>query len=523
MVLDIAVAPGPAPLVEYRAVTKRFGAVIANREVSFAVRRGEVLALVGENGAGKSTVVNVLSGLLRPDAGDVAIDGRTRSFASPANAASAGIGVVHQHFTLVPTLSGLDNVALSLPELGLGRLGREGLRERIRVVADRLGFTVELDRPVGTIDVAAQQRIEIVKALMRDVRLLLLDEPTAVLGPDDKVHLFRTVDRLSDEGVAVLFITHKLEDVVAVANRVVVLRNGAVVADAEASGLTPADIVRHMVGAGDAAAAEAIARGTPVAAHERGAAVCRISGLTLKRANGSLAVSGVDFQIHAGEIVAVAGVDGNGQSELVRCLAGIDRPAAGLVECLGERSDGAGWRPARLRRRGLAHVPEDRRRTGIVAGMTLARNYLLGHLADPALHRFGLIREATLERTVAARLAAFDVRSRGPAERMETLSGGNQQKVVLARELDGELKFLLAAHPSRGLDVKTIRFVHCLLDDCRRAGKAVLLLSSDLDEILALADRVVVFAGGRSVGPAVTAEVGRQGIGGWIAGREDAA
>ncbi|MBL8582085.1 MAG: ATP-binding cassette domain-containing protein, partial [Rhizobiaceae bacterium] len=254
-----------------------------------------------------------------------------------------------------------------------------------------------------------------------------------------------------------------------------------------------------------------------------GAVVCSVREVALKRANGSTAVSGVSLDLRAGEIVAVAGVDGNGQSEFVRTLAGMARPGAGVIECLGARSDAPGWTAAALREKGVAHVPEDRRRAGIVGGMSLSRNYFLRHMTSAAFVRLGLLREQRLRETVASRLSEFQVKSTGPLDLMERLSGGNQQKVVLAREMDGEPRLVLAAHPSRGLDIKTIRFVHQLLMQARDAGKTVLLLSSDLDEIMQLADRIVVFAGGRMFGPAARGEVGRDEIGAWIAGHAGAA
>jgi simple sugar transport system ATP-binding protein len=513
-------------LVTLEGVTKRFGAGVANRAVDLAVRPGEVLALVGENGAGKSTIVNMLSGLLLPDEGRILVDGEPVRLTSPALSVAAGIGVVHQHFTLVPTLSGLDNIALAMPELGLGRLSRKALGVAVDAAAKTLGLTFDATTRVEGLDVAQQQRIEIIKALIHKVRLLILDEPTAVLGPDDKAHLFATIRRLKAEGTAVILITHKLEDIFAVADRAVVLRNGAVVANSATAELTSDDVVLHMVGSGDRMQARAIVagddrvRGTSVARPE---IVCSIADLTLRRTNGSVAVSGLTLDLHGGEIVAVAGVDGNGQSELMRVVAGMDMPDGGTVECLGRSSAGSGWTATKLRRAGVAHIPEDRRRSGIVGEMSLARNYLLRHSERPSLVRRGLLRDGALQRLVGERMSMFDVRARNPDERIDRLSGGNQQKFVLARELDGEPRLILAAHPSRGLDIKTIRFVHRLLEDARDAGKSVLLVSSDLDEILQLADRIVVFAGGRVFGPARRDAIGRDEIGAWIAGHASAA
>ncbi|MEJ8572777.1 ABC transporter ATP-binding protein [Microbaculum marinum] len=518
----------PAPLVALRGVTKRFGEVVANNTVDIEIGRGEVVALVGENGAGKSTIVNMLSGVFPPDEGRIEIDGAAARFTSPGDAVAAGIGVVHQHYMLVPTLSALDNLALQASEIGLGRIDRAALGRRAGEVAERLGFSFERNQRIDSLDVAHQQRIEIIKALMHDVRLLVLDEPTAVLGAEDKARLFETIRELRSRGVSVVLITHKLDDVFAVADRAVILRNGAVAAMLAVEGLAPEIVVRHMVGSGDAPAVAGLAAPQgdddgPIAVPEEHAAqvVCRVRDVTLHRPNGSVAVAGLSFDLRAGEIVAVAGVDGNGQGEFVRCMAGMERPAAGTIECFGLTSDRRDWTAARLRRHGVSHIPEDRRRSGIVADMSLAKNYLLSHLDRSDFSRFGLLRNRRLSEVVADRLVRYGVRARGSGDRMGNLSGGNQQKVVLARELDGDPHLILAAHPSRGLDLKTIDFVHTVLGEARAAGKAVLLLSSDIDEILALADRIVVFASGRSFGPARREDVDRRTIGGWIAGHAD--
>jgi simple sugar transport system ATP-binding protein len=508
--------------VTLRGITKRFGSVVANQSVDLQVQSGEVLALVGENGAGKSTIVNMLSGMFTPDEGQILIGGEAVRLRSPLIAVQAGIGTVHQHYMLVPTLSALDNVALQQSELGLGHLDRKALAARVSRVAADLGFTLDLDSRIDSLDVAQQQRIEIVKSMMHDVRLLILDEPTAVLGADDKRHLFEVIARLKGQGTAVILITHKLEDVFAIADRAVILRGGRVVATSDVADLTATTIVGHMVGTADNDKAEAIAKG----AHRRGVAsteqkpLCTVRDLTLARANGSVAISGLNFDLNAGEILALAGVDGNGQSELVGCLAGMLRPAGGTVACLGERSDGRRWTPGRLRALGVRHVPEDRRRYAIVGQMNLMRNYMLGKQERPWLFRWGLLRARRLRKAVVQRLAEYQVVAPGPDALMQNLSGGNQQKTVLARELDAGTKILLAGHPSRGLDIKTIRFVHGVLEEARSAGTAILLQSSDIDEIVAVADRVIVFSGGRVFGPAACASVSRSQLGSWIAGHE---
>lgn len=513
---------GKDAFVTLRGITKRFGSVVANQAVDLQVHSGEVLALVGENGAGKSTIVNMLSGLFMPDEGQILIEDEIVRLRSPSMAVQTGIGTVHQHYMLVPTLSALDNVALQQSDLGLGRLDRAALAARVSQVASDLGFALDLDSRIDSLDVAQQQRIEIVKSMMHDVRLLILDEPTAVLGADDKRHLFEVIARLKGQGTAVILITHKLEDVFAIADRAVILRGGRVVATSAVADLTAAAIVGHMVGTADSVTAETIANG----AHRRGVAateqrvLCSVRDVTLARANGSVAISGLNFDLNAGEILALAGVDGNGQSELVSCLAGIVRPAAGTVECFGERSDGRHWTAARLRMLGVRHVPEDRRRYAIVGQMDLIRNYLLGKQDRLGFFNWGLIRARRLRETVVERLAEYQVVAPGPDALMNNLSGGNQQKTVLARELDADTRILLAGHPSRGLDIKTIRFVHGVLEDARSAGMSILLQSSDIDEIMAVADRVVVFSGGRVFGPAACASVNRSQLGSWIAGHE---
>ena len=513
------------PLIALRGVTKRFGPIVANRDVSFAVNGGEVLALVGENGAGKSTVVNLLSGLYRPDAGTIALGGEILSFASPADAVGRGIGVVHQHYTLIPALTVLDNIALAMPELGGGRIDRKALAVRVDELAADLGFELRLAARTDTLDVANQQRVEIVKALIRKVRVLLLDEPTAVLGPRDKERLFAMVRRLKSHGVAVLLVTHKLEDIDAVADRVVVLRAGAVVADEPAATLSHAAIVELMIGSRDPTLAAELERpvGDIEVASAAGDEVGRLVEVTLRRPNGSLAVEGLNAALRASEILAVAGVDGNGQAELVRCLAGVDSPASGSVEVLGLQPSGSHRLTAdRVRQAGLAHIPDDRRHNAIIERLDLADNFLLGNTHDARFWRRGMVRYRPLVDEVKRWIAAFDIRTTGPRQRMAALSGGNQQKFVVARELAHQPRLLIAAHPSRGLDIRTVHFVHEQLRRERERGAAILLVSGDLDEVLSLADRILVLAAGRAFGPFDRGAVSLSEIGAFMAGRTPA-
>jgi general nucleoside transport system ATP-binding protein len=486
-----------APVVSLRGVTRRFGSLTALDGLDLDLSAGEVVALLGENGAGKSTVVNILSGALRPDSGTLALDGRPVTLRAPAEALAAGIGTVHQHFMLIPAFTVVENVILGDPRTPRGRLDLRAAAARVAAIAEDLGLRLDPFATVGSLDVAAQQRVEIVKALWREVRVLLLDEPTAVLARADAQRLFAVVERLKARGVAVLLITHKLDDVFRAADRVVILRKGLVVGRHRTADVDPPALIGMMVGAAipepDRADLRPAASASPVV---------RVEGVDLRRANGSLAASDVSFEARPGEILAIAGVEGNGQGELVRCLAGLEHPARGRIECLGLRSDRPRhWTPRALRRAGLAHVPEDRRRDGIVGSAPLTDNHLLSHSFRRPFARFGLIRRTPALAAVRAAIARFAVRTPGDRAPIAALSGGNQQKLVLAREFAASPKVLLAAQPTRGLDILTTAFVRDLLLQERQRGAAVILASADLTEIWDLADRILVLGGGRGHGP----------------------
>jgi simple sugar transport system ATP-binding protein len=489
--------------------------------VSFSINRGEVLVMVGENGAGKSTIVNLLSGRLLPDRGRILFGRKEISLESPARAVERGIGVVHQHYALVPTLNALDNIALAMPELGHGRIDRKRLAVRVRQLADELGFTIDLTSNIHTLDVAEQQRVEIVKALVRSVGVLLLDEPTAVLGPEDKQRLFAMIRQLRSSGVAIVLITHKLQDIAAVADRVVILRGGEVVGQGPASSFDHAAIVELMVGSRDPKLAAEVEGEATIATDvpASGSEVFRMRDLTLRRPDGSVAVAGLNAALSHGEILAIAGVDGNGQAELVRCLTGAETPAEGSVEVLGLGSVHAhGVSVDSLRLAGLAHIPADRRRAGIVERLDLADNFLLGNTHDQRFWRWGIVRYRPLVETVQHWIKAFDIRTVGPRQRIGALSGGNQQKFVVARELAHVPKLLIAAHPTRGLDVRTTQFVHDRLRQERQRGAAILLVSGDLDEVLGLADRILILSNGQAFGPLRRPETSPREIGALIAG-----
>lgn len=523
-----------SPLLELRGLTKRYGEVLAVAPLDLRLAAGEVLALVGENGAGKSTIVNMVGGMTRPSGGAIRLGGREVRLDSPRTARDAGIGLVHQHYALVPGFTVAETLALG--ESGAWPLDRKALRERVERISGDLGVVIDPDARIGSLDVAGQQRVEILRALSTDVRLLVLDEPTAVLTPEDAMRLFAMVARLRKRGIAVLLVTHKLADVFRVCDRAAVLHTGRLVADRLVDALDEERLVSLII-TGEERSQEAaqVARavtadyggrtGWPATAAAASApkapAVLSARDLVLRRANGSLAVEGVSFDLHPGEILAVAGVDGNGQPELMQCLAGLGFPAGGHVETAGlDSRQVKRWTPAALRRAKVAHVPDDRRRQGIAGTLPLAENFVLSHLAGRRFRRGPLLDRARARAETERAIADYDIRTTGPDQSIGRLSGGNQQKLVLARELFGEPRVLLAAHPSRGLDVRTIAAVQERLRAARDRGAAVLLVSADMGEILRLADRVMVFAGGRCRGPVAVAEMNAARIGSWMTGRE---
>lgn len=518
------------PVLALSGLTRRYGEVVAVDNLSLTLRRGEVVALLGENGAGKSTVVNMVSGMTQPDAGTIALRGRPCRLPSARAALEAGIGVVHQHYALVGSFTVAESLALG--EVS-GRLDRAALAARVSAVATEAGLSIDPDAMIGSLDVAGQQRVEILKALARDIDLLVLDEPAAVLTPEDAERLFAMVKRLRDRGVAILLITHRLADVFSICDRAAVMYRGRLVADRPVAGLTAGELVSLMIaGQSGASAAAALAQTAtgdlsadgqpevhPQSHAPAGPMVMRVQDVGLRRANGSVAVSGISFNLHAGEILAVAGVDGNGQAELVRCMAGMDRPFAGLILLDDARSDmPRTWTPAQLRKLGVAHVPDDRRRHAIAPGLGLLDNFLVSHVPVGRFLRRGLVQYRSARAQTETAIASYGIRSTGPDQPIGRLSGGNQQKLVLARELSAEPRVILAAHPSRGLDIRTIAFVQDRLRAERDRGAAILLVSADMGEIRGLADRVIVFASGKARGPVALPQTSEAELGAWMAG-----
>jgi simple sugar transport system ATP-binding protein len=481
---------GVAPVLELRGITKRFGAVVANDGVDLDLRPGEIHALLGENGAGKSTLMSVLYGHVRPDEGTVLVDGEPVELRSPHDAIARGIGMVHQHFMQVPVMTVAENVVLGAePRRGPLR-DRAATRRIVTELAERHGLAVDPDAAMEDVTVGMQQRAEVLRALYRGARILVLDEPTAVLTVQEAEELMAILRRLREGGTSIVLISHKLREVLGVADRVTVIRHGRRVATLDAADATAPELARMMVGR-DLPAAVA------KAPREPGEAALDVRGLRVRDDRGLLAVDDVDLTVRAGEIVALAGVDGNGQRELVQAICGLRPPEAGTVHVEGTDITGTGVTGATDA--GLGHIPEDRRRDGLVLDFTIAENLALRRLRSPAVSHRGLLRRRRMRDDATALIAEFDVRGGGPATPARALSGGNQQKVSIARELACDPRVLVAAQPTRGLDVGAIDAVHRRLVAERDAGRAVLLVSLDLDEVRALADRVLVIYAGRIV------------------------
>jgi general nucleoside transport system ATP-binding protein len=483
--------PIEAPALELRGITKRFGPVVANDRVDFDLGRGEVHALLGENGAGKSTLMSILYGLYRPDGGEIRIDDEPVVVDSPARAIELGIGMVHQHFLLVPVMTVTENIVLgSEPRRGALLDVREGSR-RVRELSDRYGLEVDPDALIEDVTVGMQQRAEILRALYRDARILVLDEPTAVLTAQEAEDLFQVLRALRDDGVAIVFISHKLGEVLEIANRVTVLRRGRRIDTVPAAGATEQSLARLMVGREVLLSVEK-PKGRPAAP------ALEVEDLHVRDDRGLEAVRGVSLAVRAGEIVAVAGVDGNGQQELVEALAGLRNPESGRVTVDGREVGGTGVR--HTSDAGVAHIPEDRQLRGLVLDFTLAENLALREYRSPPLSRRGWLSAGRMYARARSLLAEFDVRGGDPGTLAASLSGGNQQKVCVAREIASNPRLLIAHQPTRGLDVGAIEFVHRRLVAERDKGRGILLVSLESDEVRSLADRILVIYEGAIVG-----------------------
>jgi simple sugar transport system ATP-binding protein len=490
-----------APVLELKGITKRFPGVVANDRVDFDLRRGEVHALLGENGAGKSTLMNVLYGLYRPDEGEILVKGKPVTMSSPSDAIDVGIGMVHQHFMLIPVMTVAENIVLGVePTREKLFLDRDAAEERVERIAETFKFAIDPHARIENISVGQQQRVEILKALFRGAEILILDEPTAVLTPQEALELFGILRTLTQEGMSVIFISHKLNEVLEIADRVTVLRRGKMIETLPREGATQAQLAKLMVGR------EVLLR-VDKKPSEPGEPLLQVEDLKVLDERGLPAVRGVSFQVRAGEIVGIAGVDGNGQSELIDAITGLAKPQSGVIR-VGGRDVTRETARERLDE-GVGHIPEDRQRRGLVLDFTLAENVGLHDYRKEPNSRFGWLRPSKLIALARRLLKEFDVRGGGPTTLASALSGGNQQKVVIAREVERDPRVLIAGQPTRGLDVGAIEFVHRRLVEERDEGRAVLLVSLELEEILSLSDRILVVFGGQIVGeygPDVTAE-----------------
>ena len=492
-----------------RAIEKRFGAVRANAAVDLTVAAGTVHGIVGENGAGKSTLMSILYGFYEADSGRIEIEGRSARIRHSRDAIALGIGMVHQHFMLVETFSALDNVMLGAEPSWHLPAARAQVRGDLEALMRDTGLHVDLDQTVGNLPVGERQRLEILKALYRGARILILDEPTAVLTPQETEQLFETLRTLRARGTTILLITHKLKEILALADAVTVMRGGAVVLDTPVADTSLDGLAQAMVGR-----QVHLGRVASTAASEGGAVLMRASGLQWRDALGVVRLADVSLTLRGGEIVGIAGVSGNGQSELLDALAGLLTPQAGSLEVGNAHFDAGRWlRPDQARELRIAHVPEDRQRRGLVLPFAAWESAVLGYQRRPRYDRLGWLRQPVMKADTAAMLQRYDVRPRDISLRCANFSGGNQQKLVLAREALPEPKVLLVGQPTRGVDIGAIEFIHERLRAMRDAGGAVLLVSSELDEILALADRVLVMHDGHVAGELPIEECNESALG----------
>ncbi len=496
--------------LELRAITKRFPGVIANDNVNLTLNTGEVLALIGENGAGKSTLMSVLYGMYKPDEGSILIDDVAHVFSSPADAIAAGIGMVHQHFMLVPVFTVAENVVLGVEPTGrFGKLHIDEARKMVREISEKYNLDLDPDAVIEDLPVGVQQRVEIVKVLLRDAKVVVFDEPTAVLTPNEIVEFFEIVNTLIKAGRGVVFITHKLKEALSVADRIAVLRRGKVVGEANPSTTSESQIAEMMVG-------RPVQLTVEKKTSNAGGVVLDVVNLTVLDADGRTHVEGVSFSVHAGEIVGVAGVQGNGQTELVEALTGLHKAAGGTIMLDGK--DITNNNPRERHDLGMAHIPEDRQRQGLVGGLSVAENLVLTRYHDDQFSH-GLVVDWDAANAVADTLISdYDIRTPSKETGVGTLSGGNQQKVIVARELSRNLRLTIAAQPTRGVDVGSIEYIHSRIVHERDAGTAVLIVSTELDEVMALSDRLLVMYRGKVVAELDPKKVTPMEVGLYMAG-----
>ncbi|HAV78208.1 MAG TPA: heme ABC transporter ATP-binding protein [Anaerolineae bacterium] len=506
-------------VLEAKGITKKFPGVLANDKVNFDLRKGEIHALLGENGAGKSTLMNVLYGLYHPEAGEVFVNGKLMELNSSRDAIHHGIGMVHQHFMLIPVFTVTENIMLgaetdhraSSNEKPLVILDRSEVSRRVRELSHKYGLDVDPDAIIGDLPVGVQQRVEIVKALYRKASILILDEPTAVLTPQESEDLFRIMHELTQQGVSIVFITHKLKEVLKVADRITVMRAGQVVGTAKPKESTEQSLAEMMVGR------EVILTVTkkPSKPAEE---VLRVEDLRVKDVRGLESVRGVSFSVKAGEVVGIAGVQGNGQTELAEALTGLRSIESGHFTLSGK--DLSGKSPRQITETGLAHIPEDRQRHGLVLSYSVADNMMLCDYYQPRFSKGVVVQQKQVDTNAQKLIKDYDVRTPSAFVAAGKLSGGNQQKVIVARELSRPVKLVVASQPTRGLDVGSIEYIHNEIIAMRDRGVGVLLVSAELDEIMSLSDRIIVMYSGKIVATVNREDASREQLGLWMAGAQ---
>ena len=496
--------------LELRGITKRFPGVVANDNVNLSLNTGEVLSLIGENGAGKSTLMSVLYGMYKPDEGEIVIDGTPLVFTSPADAIAAGIGMVHQHFMLVPVFTVAENVVLGVEPTGaLGKLNIDEARRMVREISDKYNLDLDPDAVIEDLPVGVQQRVEIVKVLLRDAKVVVFDEPTAVLTPSEIIEFFEIVKTLVSAGRGVVFITHKLKEALNIADRIAVLRRGKVVGEADPKTATESQIAEMMVG-------RPVQLTVDKSSAKAGDVVLKVTDLTVLDADGRTHVENVSFEVHAGEIVGIAGVQGNGQTELVEALTGLRKATSGVIALDGKdltHSD-----PRERHQMGMAHIPEDRQRQGLVGGLSVAENLVLTRYHDEQFSHGVIVDWEAADAIAETLITEYDIRTPNKETGAGTLSGGNQQKVIVARELSRDLRLTIAAQPTRGVDVGSIEYIHSRIVKERDAGTAVLIVSTELEEVMALSDRLLVMYRGKVVAELDPKKVTPMEVGLYMAG-----
>ena len=494
------------PVIEMRGIKKRFGHVQANENVDFTLKQGEIHAIVGENGAGKSTLMNILYGLQLPDSGQIYVDGQSVHISTPKQAMQLGLGMIQQHFTLIPTFTALQNIILAKETRKYGTLiDYHEAENEIAELSDQLGFDVQLNVPIESLPIGAQQHTEILKVLYHGAEILIMDEPTAVLVPQEIEGLFECMRGLKKEGRSIIIITHKLNEVMTIADSVTVMRRGRSITTRSVSDTDPHELAELMLG-------EPVTQNTTERKSiEQNRSILRLDDVTVTSDTTKKLLNGIALDVYSGEIVGIAGVEGNGQTELVEVLTGLRKIDKGSISLNGESVTNAS--PAEFRKKKVAHLPADRHRHGVSLNSRIDENFIIGRHRQNLFLRNAILHKENIRRFSMNALDKYQIRVGNIYDPISTLSGGNQQKVVVARELSGDPTLIISAHPTRGLDIHAAKFVHTRLIHARNRGKAIILVSSELDELLELSDRIAVMFNGEIVGMVKPNETNHQELG----------